>query len=226
MAIHLFLWLNLETALSSASCYVYTCIFNYGKGHCQACERQCRCVERRTVIMSGAKGLDRRTKRSFAALRACPERSEGMTTRIPLKPAHGKPSLQMSKDAVVIVWDESNYGSFEGCCHTLRGVKDVFPGGSYALFQVIHKRKIGRFRAIILVENQWGIWMPCSTWNPGMKISKAPHHERSATSNFQAHAQHIAIDLCLYRKSRLYRSLVTLDSHIHFSNLHFQAKCI
>src|SRR5260370_19272280 len=93
MAIHLFLWLNLETALSSASCYVYTCIFNYGKGHCQACEGHCRHLERRPVTLSAAKGLARRTKRSFAALR--------MTTRIPLKPAHGKPSLQMSNTTTV-----------------------------------------------------------------------------------------------------------------------------
>ncbi len=90
--------------------------------------------------------------------------------------------VKLAKDTVVIVWDE-NYGSFEGCYHSRRGVDDVFPGGSYALFQVIHKRKIGRFRAITLVENQWGIWMPCSSWNPGMKIGKAPHHERSASSN-------------------------------------------
>src|SRR5437588_1113952 len=33
----------------------------------------------------------------FASLRACPERSEGMTGRTPLKPAHGKLSLQISK---------------------------------------------------------------------------------------------------------------------------------
>src|SRR5713101_9585724 len=32
VVIRLFLWLNLETALSSASCYVYIRIFNYGKG--------------------------------------------------------------------------------------------------------------------------------------------------------------------------------------------------
>src|SRR6266436_503839 len=36
------------------------------------------------------------TERSFAALRACPERSEGMTARTPLKSTHGKPSLQIS----------------------------------------------------------------------------------------------------------------------------------
>src|SRR5258707_8186344 len=40
------------------------------------------------VTLSAAKGLARRTQRSFAALR--------MTARAPLKPAHGKPSLQMS----------------------------------------------------------------------------------------------------------------------------------
>src|SRR5713226_6301226 len=41
--------------------------------------------ERRPVTLSAAKGLARRTQRSFAALRACPERSEGMTARTPFK---------------------------------------------------------------------------------------------------------------------------------------------
>src|SRR6266516_4067593 len=41
----------------------------------------------RPVILSAAKDLARRPHRSFAALR--------MTGRTPLKPAHGKPSLQM-----------------------------------------------------------------------------------------------------------------------------------
>src|SRR5260370_29140724 len=45
---------------------------------------------------NSANGLARPTQRSFAALRACPERSEGMTARTPLTSAHGKPSLQMS----------------------------------------------------------------------------------------------------------------------------------
>src|SRR5260370_16889019 len=101
-----------------------------------------------------------------------------MTTRIPLKPAHGKPSLQMSKDAVVIVWDESNYGSFEGCYHSPRGVKDVFPGGSYALFQVIHKHKIRRFRPIILSDNPSAPHTPPPTSNPLQTIPKHPHHHR------------------------------------------------
>ena len=39
--------------------------------------------------LSAAKGLDRRTERSFAALR--------MTCRTPLEAAHGKSSLQMSR---------------------------------------------------------------------------------------------------------------------------------
>ncbi len=47
-----------------------------------------RHLERMPVTLSAAKGLTRRTKRSFAALR--------MTARTPLKSAHGKPSLQMS----------------------------------------------------------------------------------------------------------------------------------
>jgi len=37
------------------------------------------------VILSAAKDLTRRTPRSFAALRACPERSEGMTCRTQLE---------------------------------------------------------------------------------------------------------------------------------------------
>ena len=41
------------------------------------------------VTLSAAKGLARRTKRSFAALR--------VTTRTPLTSAHGKPYLQMSR---------------------------------------------------------------------------------------------------------------------------------
>ena len=41
--------------------------------------------------------------------------------------------VKLAKDAVVIVWDENDYGSFEGCYHSPRGVDDVFPGGLYAL---------------------------------------------------------------------------------------------
>src|SRR5437588_9173990 len=48
-----------------------------------------RHLEIRPVTLSAAKGLARRTKRSFAALRACLERSEGMTARTPLKSTHG-----------------------------------------------------------------------------------------------------------------------------------------
>jgi hypothetical protein len=48
------------------------------------------------VTLSAAKGLARRTERSFASLRACPERSEGMTARTQLKSSHGKSYLQMS----------------------------------------------------------------------------------------------------------------------------------
>src|SRR5260370_36246066 len=51
--------------------------------------RRTRHLERMPVTLSAAKGLARRTQRSFAALR--------MTARTPLKPAHGKPYLQMSK---------------------------------------------------------------------------------------------------------------------------------
>src|SRR5260370_5738232 len=47
-----------------------------------------RHLERRPVTLSAAKGLARRTQRSFAALR--------MTARTPLQSAHGKPSLHMS----------------------------------------------------------------------------------------------------------------------------------
>ncbi|OLB30203.1 MAG: hypothetical protein AUH05_20985 [Ktedonobacter sp. 13_2_20CM_53_11] len=46
-------------------------------------------MERSPVILSAAKDLARLTERSFAALR--------MTGLAPLKPAHGKPSLQISK---------------------------------------------------------------------------------------------------------------------------------
>src|SRR6266849_9920122 len=50
--------------------------------------RRTRHLERMPVTLSAAKGLARRTQRSFAALR--------MTARTPLKSAHGKSSLQMS----------------------------------------------------------------------------------------------------------------------------------
>src|SRR6266852_3678048 len=50
--------------------------------------RRTRHLERMPVTLSAAKGLARRTQRSFAALR--------MTARTPLKPAHGKSYLQMS----------------------------------------------------------------------------------------------------------------------------------
>src|SRR6266566_856806 len=53
----------------------------------------CRHVEIRPVILSAAKDLFGRLARSFAALR--------MTARTPLTSAHGKPSLQMSKTALL-----------------------------------------------------------------------------------------------------------------------------
>ena len=53
-------------------------------------------MEIRHVILSAAKDLGGRLARSFAALRACPERSEGMTCRTPHEAAHGKSSLQIS----------------------------------------------------------------------------------------------------------------------------------
>ena len=53
---------------------------------CQPRYRVSRHLEIMPVILSAAKGLARRTKRSFAALR--------MTARTPLKSAHGKLSLQ------------------------------------------------------------------------------------------------------------------------------------
>src|SRR6266516_2673396 len=62
----------------------------------QSCLIELRHLEIIHVILSAAKDLTRRTPRSFAALRACPERSEGMTCRTPLEVAHGKSSLQMS----------------------------------------------------------------------------------------------------------------------------------
>src|SRR2546423_14726864 len=47
------------------------------------------------VILSAAKDLTRRTPRSFAALGACPDNSEGMTCRRQLAVAHGKASIAM-----------------------------------------------------------------------------------------------------------------------------------
>ena len=49
-----------------------------------------RHLEILAVTLSAAKGLARRMQRSFASLRACPERSEGMTARTPLKSAHSR----------------------------------------------------------------------------------------------------------------------------------------
>ena len=53
-----------------------------------------RHVERRPVILSAAKGLAHRTKRSFAALRMTTRCQDG--NRTPLMSAHVKPSLHMS----------------------------------------------------------------------------------------------------------------------------------
>src|SRR6266849_4996007 len=50
-----------------------------------------RHLEIMPVTLSAAKGLAHRTKRSLAALR--------MTGRTPLKSAHGKPSLQTSRES-------------------------------------------------------------------------------------------------------------------------------
>src|SRR6266480_1507691 len=64
----------------------------------QSCLIELRHLEIIHVILSAAKDLTRRTPRSFAALRACPERSEGMTCRTQLEVAHGRSSLQMSNE--------------------------------------------------------------------------------------------------------------------------------
>src|SRR5260370_26432618 len=62
VVIRLVLWLNLETALSSASCYVYICIFTYGKGHCQACEGHCcNCMGR----IRQSKQLDKKAEEQY-----------------------------------------------------------------------------------------------------------------------------------------------------------------
>ncbi len=53
-----------------------------------------------SLRVNSAKGLARRTQRSFAALR--------MTARTPLKPAHGKPSLQMSSCRLICYNVESS----------------------------------------------------------------------------------------------------------------------
>jgi hypothetical protein len=58
-------------------------------------EQDIRHLEIMRVILSAAKDLARLPQRSFAMLRACSERSEGMTGRTSLKPAHGKPSLEV-----------------------------------------------------------------------------------------------------------------------------------
>ncbi len=54
------------------------------------------------VTLSAAKGLAHRTQRSFAALR--------MTTRTPLKSAHGKSSLQVSTTTNPVVVQQNFLG--------------------------------------------------------------------------------------------------------------------
>src|SRR5712692_8700922 len=65
---------------------VYTTILDYNNHIlfrvCQVYKRKVRHLEITPVTLSAAKGLARRTQRSFAALR--------MTARTPLKSAHGK----------------------------------------------------------------------------------------------------------------------------------------
>ena len=70
-----------------------------------------RHLERMPVILSAAKSLARWTKRSFpfATLRASAHALR-MTGRTPLKSSHGKPNLQMSKQASRNTFLEQNCG--------------------------------------------------------------------------------------------------------------------
>jgi len=49
------------------------------------------------------------------------------------------------KSAIVIVWDENDYTSFAGCCHSPRGVNGVILGGSNAPFMVITSKDKDHF---------------------------------------------------------------------------------
>lgn len=49
------------------------------------------------------------------------------------------------KSAIVIVWDENDYSSFAGCCHSPRGVNGVILGGSNAPFIVITSKDAEHF---------------------------------------------------------------------------------
>src|SRR5216683_1722013 len=71
-----------------------------------------RHLEIMPVILSAAKGLARRGKRSFAALR--------MTARTPLKSAHGKPYLQMSHRHIAFVTIIQVYNISGGRSHERR----------------------------------------------------------------------------------------------------------
>src|SRR5216683_3870752 len=75
--------------------------------------RRTRHLERMPVTLSAAKGLARRTQSSFAALR--------MTARAPLKPAHGKPSLQMSNFA----WDDLTPRALK--CYSIKKYEEYTP---------------------------------------------------------------------------------------------------
>lgn len=71
------------------------------------------------------------------------------------------------KSAIVIVWDENDYTSFVGCCHSPRGVNGVFLGGSNAPFMVITSKDkehfvqsttpYNHYTLLATIEQLWGL---------------------------------------------------------------------
>jgi hypothetical protein len=71
------------------------------------------------------------------------------------------------KSAIVIVWDENDYTSFAGCCHSPRGVNGVFLGGSNAPFMVITSKHpkhfvesttpFNHYTLLATIQQLWGL---------------------------------------------------------------------
>jgi hypothetical protein len=71
------------------------------------------------------------------------------------------------KSAIVIVWDENDYTSFAGCCHSPRGVNDVILGGSNAPFMVITSKDkdhyvnsttpYNHYTLLATIQQLWGL---------------------------------------------------------------------
>lgn len=71
------------------------------------------------------------------------------------------------KSAIVIVWDENDYTSFAGCCHSPRGVNGVILGGSNAPFMVITSKDkdhyvnsttpYNHYTLLATIQQLWGL---------------------------------------------------------------------